>query len=180
MELIDNPWRDRIVAIVGWYHVYMRSPLMHRCIGPDVFKLILAYLDVVNLRYPLAARTRYDVMFKLWLGYRDGAYLWVGSTSPCHVCMKPCEYTGILCKDHAIHMPECRCCQSNLTKMCTGDTQVCRRSLYHTALKCNEHVAPTGQLLCLDECFTTGHCSVNHTLMSAACAKKIRRVILPK
>lgn len=121
----DDLWLQRQDAIFGWYHAYRRVPYIRR-IGKDVFKLILEYLDVIDLR---------DTKLKYQSGriIKIYGFVWTEGllSTPCHICMRPCG-TSVLCD---IHRAQISCaCSLN----CGGVDSYCRRHIYNTfSCKCN-------------------------------------------
>ncbi len=168
---VDDPWDARRDAVIGWYHVYARSTFVRKYINKDVFKMILFYLDTVDLRYALVRKDKPSHVAQL--GTSSDGFTWMGSMlgSPCHVCMRPCIGVDILCSRHAMRVDECRC---NRRDKCQGGSQDCRKSLYHTHLKCDAHSNPNHL------CRVGRSCSTSTCTMAESCAKKIHGLILPK
>ncbi len=158
-----DPWLQRRVAVLGWYHVYMRSPVMHRCIGTDVFKLILAYLDVIDLRYPLEFGTQTITL--RYLASFD-SFSWrisdENGRSPCHVCLRPCDGYDVLCNLHRMTVP----CDVCTRAFCTGQNEACRRYLHWNVWKCPQSMRTVG-------------CNCISFEMDGSCVRKIKHVILP-
>lgn len=150
---------------MGWYHVYSRHVLLRKYVNNDVFKLILAYLDTVDLRYLLEGdgmtvvlrHTASDDTFS-WRTHNEA------KRSPCHVCMRPCRGYNILCSFHGVVLPENVCFKP---RCCLGEDELCRRHLHTDVWKC-------GRTMRL-----TDGCNGITYEMAGSCAKKVRHVILP-
>lgn len=144
-----------------------RNAFVRKYVNKDVFKMILAFLNTVELRYRLYVRENARINVQLVSTARDG-FAWSGSMpfgSPCRICMRPCIGSYILCSRHAIQMNECCCLVFG--KKCQGGRPNCRVALYHTHLKCDTHLEP-------------GHeCYFNASVMAGSCTRKIHGLILP-
>ena len=96
-----DPWEQRRNAIYAWYLIYWKAPLVRKCINRDVFALVLAYLDKIDLSVPLYLEGE-----QIYLDHSDEGYCWkldndVPFRTPCHTCMRPCsDYMDVLCPDH--------------------------------------------------------------------------------
>jgi len=145
-----DPWEERKNAIFAWYLIYWKAPLVRKYINKDVFKLVLKYLDTIDLSVPIHPSNR----VRLYLHYATDGYCWRNHDNrairtPCHVCMRPCaEWADVLCLKH-----------SHLT-LCTGRTVEDRKQLIDNVWKCK--------------------CNGEMIRMKIECAWKIPHVILPK
>lgn len=170
---LNDPYKERINALVGWLLSWKHSPLIQSCVNINIRDLICDYLGKHTIIMPNKLWYSNSVYLQMaWYEYNDSPsyngktplngmlYAWEDGHAryiPCHVCLMPCWRRGtFFCDTHAKKLPSTCGCHHCAKEGGTG-------AFY---MQCKERIVrKAGVLMCncpLDRRYMLESCALNH------------------